>query len=241
MAGGRYAESSNRILTALSPQSRQRLWPSLSRAHMPRGHLVYESGARITNLYFVERGLISLVKTMNGDRSVALGAVGNEGIAPPTAIFGIDHTIMESVVLISATVLSISLEDFRAHLADDRELAQLMQRCVSALLGRFAQTAACNVLHSVEARLARWLLVAHDSAQADTFALTHDFLATVLAVRRESVSIAAEGLRESALIHYRHGTVTVTGRRGLEIAACECYFTIRRLFDDCFARAAMNN
>jgi CRP-like cAMP-binding protein len=234
MTGGSNAESNNRILVALSPQSRRRLWPALSRTQIPQGHLLYESGARITNLYFVESGLVSLIKTMIGGRSVAFGAVGREGIAPPTAIFGIDRTILESVVLIPATVLCIAIEDFRARLTDDWELTSLMQRYVSAVLNHFVQIAACNALHSVEARCAHWLLVAHDSALADGFPITHDFLGNVLAVRRESVSIAAKRLQALGLIRYSHGGVIVTNRRGLEEAACECYSAVRRVFDDLF-------
>src|SRR5579871_3032323 len=105
----RNAASSNRILAALSEESRQSLLPGSSRVHVPSGHVLYEAGTKIANVYFVESGLVSLVKTLNDSRSVAFSAVGHEGIAPPTAIFGIERTIMESVALIPATVLCIPI------------------------------------------------------------------------------------------------------------------------------------
>lgn len=223
--------STNRIVAALSASSRERLLAAVSRAQVPRGRRLYEAGAKITHLYFIESGLVSLVKPMMGGRSVEITAVGREGIAPPTAIFGISQTIMDSIVQIPANVLSIELAKFRALLAEDAELARHVQTYLSAALAQLVQTAACNVLHSVEARCARWLLVARDSALADAFPITHDFLANLLGVRRESVSIAAAALQSAGLIRYSHGKVTVTDVAGLERAACECYLLIRRLFD----------
>ncbi|HEX7968695.1 MAG TPA: helix-turn-helix domain-containing protein, partial [Stellaceae bacterium] len=108
----------------------------------------------------------------------------------------------------------------------------LMLRYVEAAVAQFAQTAACNSIHSIEQRCCRWLLIAHDSAGSDSFAITHEVLAMMLGVQRASVSIAANALQKAGIIEYRHGRVTVTDRRALEARACECYAAIRAHFDD---------
>jgi CRP-like cAMP-binding protein len=237
-ASKRRSVSTNRILAALSAESLRALWPALSRLTLPRGYKLYESGASISHLYFIERGLVSLVKPMRDGRAPEIDAVGREGIAVPSAIFGVGRAAMESSVQIAATVLRISCDDFAARLAADREFSAIVRGYVGVALSQLVQTAACNIVHTVENRCCRWLLFAHDSALSDRFPLTHEFLATLLSVRRASVSLAAAALQRRGFIHYSHGVVTVLDRAGLERSACECHATIRADFEDLFSRAA---
>lgn len=227
--------STNRVLAALSERSRQGLWPALSRLSLARGQKLYETGARISHLYFIESGLVSLVKPMRDGRAPEIDAVGREGIAVPSAIFGVGRAALESSVQIPATVLRISSDDFRARLAADPEFSAIVAGYVGVALSQLVQTAACNIVHSVEDRCCRWLLFAHDSALSDRFPLTHEFLAALLSVRRASVSLAAATLQKRGLIQYSHGLVTIVDRAGLESSACECYAAIREDFEELFS------
>lgn len=210
----------------------------LSRLSLPRGQQLYGCGADISHLYFIESGMVSLVKPMRDGRAPEISAIGREGIAVPAAIFGVGRTLMESSVLIPATLLRIKTEDFRERLAADSELGEVMRGYVGVVLNQLVQSAACNIVHSVEERCRRWLLFAHDSALEDRFPLTHEFLSGVLSVRRASVSLAAAALQRRGLIHYAHGTVTIIDRPGLESGACECYAAVREQFEELFTGRA---
>ncbi len=194
-------------------------------------------GEPISHFYFVESGMISLMKSMQNGEAVEISAIGPEGIAPPGAVFDLERAVFESVVLIPGELLRIRREELSKRLANDRELFHLMRGYAGVALNQLAQTAACNILHSVEERCCRWLLMAHDTALGGTFSLTHEFLGAMLGVRRASVSVAAQTLQRAGLIRYCHGQLTITDRTALERAACECYATTRQEFEALFARA----
>ena len=126
----------------------------------------------------------------------------------------------------------------RSEIARDRTLQELLQRSHALAVSQFAQTAACNRLHSIRKRCCGWLLIAHDSAQSDEFELTHEFLALMLGAQRAGVSIALNGMQKAGLIRYGRGRVKVTDRVRLEKAACECYGTIRVQLDQLFGPSA---
>ncbi len=178
--------------------------------------------------------MVSLLKPMQDGRAVEIAAIGREGIVTPTGVFGVDRTIMESVVQIPARVLCILREDFKKRLAADDDLSRIIQGYVGTVLCQIAQTAACNTIHSIEARCSRWLLVANDNALCDEFPVTHEVLAASMGVRRASVSSAAEALQKAGLIQYSRGKVTIIDRSGLERTACECFASIRSQFDELF-------
>jgi CRP-like cAMP-binding protein len=180
-------------------------------------------------LYFLNSGLVSLIKMMSDGRTVEIGAIGIEGVTDPNAAFGVlDAALMEAVVQIPGTALRISRDALRDQLEKDAALRSVLQRYLQFFVQQIVQSAACNRLHSLEERCCRWLLVAHDSARSDTFPLTHEFLAMILGVQRASVSIAAKNLQRAGLIKYTRGNVTVTNRKELEESACECYAVLRR-------------
>jgi len=230
-------QTTNRILLALSPKGRRALWPSLSRRAVKRGEVLYEMGTEIRNLYFVESGLITLAKPMHDGRVAEIGAIGREGIVTPTGVFGGTRTVMEFVAQIPGTVLQVAREDFWHQLGRDAEFAAIIERYVAVVMSQLTQTAACNMLHSIEERCCRWLLIAHDSALADSFPMTHEFLATMLGVRRAGVQAAAAALQRRGFISYYRGCVRIQNRRGLESAVCECYETIRKQFESVRNRA----
>lgn len=225
---GPHGVSANRILGALSREARADLWPHLERVEMHQGHIYNSVNSTIRHLYFIERGMVSLVKIMRDGRTVEIGAVGIEGVADPSGIFDTERAILESVVQIPGSALCIERRVLKEKMAHNFEIMRMMQRYAAVALSQFMQTAACNCLHSIDRRCCRWLLTAHDSALADTFPVTQEFLAMMLGVQRASVSIAAQTLQRAGLIDYTRGRVTIVNRQRLEEAACECYDTVHQ-------------
>lgn len=223
---------------ALPPSSRRALWPLLTRQQVRQGEVLFEMRAPIPHLYFIESGLVALSKPMRDGRSAEIGAIGREGIITPTGVFGAERTAMESVVEIPGSVLRIDRDAFRERLARDGAFSDLIAQYAGLVMDQLTQTAACNILHSIEQRCSRWFLVAQDSAPSEPFRLTHEFLATVLGVRRASVQVAAAALARAGSISYGRGSVTVTDRARLEASACECYATIAEQFDGLFSRVS---
>jgi CRP-like cAMP-binding protein len=223
-------DSTNRIIRSLSPASRTRLEPLLERVGLRRGQVLSQAGARISHSYFIESGMVSLIRPMQNGQGVEIGAVGPEGIVPPGAAVELKRSIVESIVQIPGTALRIRCDELAQVLEHDRDLLVLVRAYEGAAFNQLAQTAACNILHLVDQRCCRWLLQAHDCAGTDSFGVTHELLGMVLGVRRATVSAAAERLQRGGMIRYRHGKVTILIREALERAACECYAATRAEF-----------
>ncbi len=227
-------KTANRILLALPPATFERIRSNLEHVDLVRGQIVYHVDLPINELYFVDRGLISLVKTMQDGRTVEIGAVGIEGVTGCNALFGMESAILESIVQLPGSALRVRADTLRKEMAADGALRGYIQKYAHFAVAQLAQTAACNRLHSLEERCCRWLLIAHDNARSDSFRLTHEFLAMMLGVQRSGVSLTASILQKAGLICYARGIVTVTDRPGLEAAACECYRAIHAQLDRLF-------
>ncbi len=236
-----YKEISNRILLSLPLPSLERLLPDLELLNTTTGERISRIEVPIKFLYFVNRGIISLVKTMRDGRVVEIGAVGVEGITDPYALFGLYSAPVEAIVQIPGTALRIDREVLKHRMAEDAALRTVLEKYSNFALLALAQTAAYNRLHVLEERCCRWLLIAHDSALSDTFPLTHEFLAMMLGVRRPGVSIAANILKKAGLIRYSRGQVTITDRGRLEDAACECYAEMCTEFEKLFGSRQLKN
>ena len=230
--------SSNRIISALSDSGRSKLLPALERVEMRPGHVLSRVGSEIVHVYFLEGGLVSLLKPMRNGEGVEISAVGREGMAPAGVVFELEQAVFESVVVVSGSALRIGLDELKRRLSKEPELSELLRGYAGAALSELAQTVACNILHPVGQRCSRWLLRAQDGAGSDTLPITQELLATLLGVRRASISIAAEALQRAGLVRYSRGKLTVVNRTGLEKAACECYASIRSEFEHLFAWAA---
>ena len=192
-----------------------------------RGQVIDYVDGPVEHLYFVNRGLVSLVKTMRDGRTVEIEAIGIEGMTDLNTLFCSDEALVETLVQIPGTAFRIERRVLRQAMDHDAALLTMMQNYARFALRQIVQTAACNRLHSLEERCCRWLLIAHDSALSDTFPLTHEFLAMMLGSQRAGVSIVANFLQKAGLISYTRGRVTITNRAGLEDASCECYSSIR--------------
>lgn len=223
----KYQEITNRILRSLSPSTLKRILPALEPLNMAQSQVINHIDRPIEYLYFINRGLVSFVKTMQDGRTVEIGAVGIEGVTDPNALFGVDTAIVDSMVQIPGMAFRIKRDVLRHEIEKDDALRGMMQKYACFAISQLVQTAACNRLHSLQERCCRWLLIAHDSALSDTFPLTQEFLAMMLGVHRPGVSIAASFLQKAGLIQYARGCVTITNRSGLEDAACECYGAIQ--------------
>ena len=216
-------ELANRLLLSLPKGSLKRLLPLTRLRTTTRGEVINRAGRMVQSYHFVNRGLISLVKLMEDGRSVEIGAVGIEGLTVAHSLFGLNRAAIETVVQLPGNAFVIERGALLEAVAEDAALRTVLQEYMHFAYAGIAQTAACNRLHHLEERCCRWLLIAHENARADTFQLTHEFLAMMLGVQRSGVSIAASFLQRAGLIKYQHGKVTITDRGGLEAAACECY------------------
>ncbi len=224
----------NRFLLALPARTMKRIQPDLKFLETTRGQKIDHVDGPIRYLYFVNRGMVSLIKTMNDGRTVEVGVVGIEGITDPNALFSIDTAIVESIVQIPGSAFRVRRDLLKQVMATDDFFHEIVQKFARFAFGQLYQTAACNRLHSLEERCCRWLLICNDNALSDTFPLTHEFLAMMLGVQRAGVSITASFLQKAGLIKYARGQVTIMNRTGLEDAACECYGSTRSALEDLF-------
>jgi CRP-like cAMP-binding protein len=168
---------------------------------------------------------------MQVGRGVDAATVGFEGMVGIPLVLGESLIPYEVTVQVAGEGLRLSADAFLHLLHEDDALRNVLLRYIEVVLIQTTRTAACNQLHRVEERLARWLLHSHDWVWKDRFRLTQDFLAAMLGVRRPSVSLAAGALQEAGLIRYRRGVITIADREGLEAAACEDYAIVRDAFE----------
>jgi CRP-like cAMP-binding protein len=173
---------------------------------------------------------VSLVSVFEGGGTVEVGMVGNEGMFGICAFLGTLTTPLLAQVQMPGEALRMRADVLKREFAKGGALQDVLLRYTQAFMMQVAQVAACNRAHTVEARLAKWLLMCEDRAHSKQLALTHDFISDMLGIRRAGVTTAAYGFREAGLINYHRGHITVTDRGGLEAMACECYPVMQREF-----------
>jgi CRP-like cAMP-binding protein len=220
----------NGLLLALSPEDLLLLRPKLQLVDLHFNDSIYLAGNRVDAVHFVETGMVSLIATLEDGSQVEVGIAGREGLFGLPLIFGDDRSIVEARVQLDGTALRIDAVAFRAAMEQSPTLRGLLLRYAMAFHAQVTFTAACNARHAIENRLARWLLIAHDRAGGDSFAITHEFISMMLGVGRPGVSIAAGILQKAGLVHYGRGKMNILDRSGLEAATCECYHSTRREF-----------
>jgi CRP-like cAMP-binding protein len=221
----------NRLLAALPADVYERLRAAMTPVQLRHAQQLYDIGEPITQLYFPTTALVSLLIVLEDGKQVEMAAVGREGLAGLPVALGSDSDGHVAVVQVAGAALRLDTDTFRAVLRVAPELQEVLGRYTLVLITQAGQAAACNGLHALAERGARWLLEAHDRVGSDQFRLTQDFLAAMLGVRRPSVTLAAGMLQQAGLITYHRGQVTILDRAGLEAASCECYASIRRETD----------
>ena len=221
----------NRLLAALPPDLQDRLGPALRSEPLAQGQVLMEVGAPIERAYFPEEGIISSVCVFHNGTKAEVATVGPEGFVGVVAALGGRHALARQIVQVPGTALSLEADVFRRLLDEEPALRSVVFAYAQAHIAQALQYVACNSMHNVEERCARWLLMCHDRMTSDDFPLTQEFLAEMLGVHRPTVSVAAKSLQRAGLIHYIRGHVTVLDREGLEAASCECYGMLRFQFE----------
>ncbi|MDQ2931221.1 MAG: Crp/Fnr family transcriptional regulator [Gemmatimonadota bacterium] len=218
--------TANLLLAALSPDDLALISSELEAVVLTTHDILYEAGAEIQYIYFPTTGCVSMIHTTDGG-SVEVGTIGLEGFAGVPVLLRASSEPTQAVVQVDGFAYRITADAFRAVVAESKHMERIFLRYALALFNQVAQSVACNRLHSLEERCARWLLITHDRVDGDQFKLTQEFLSYMLGVHRPAVTLAAGVLQEAGYIRYSRGNITVTDRQGLEGASCSCYQATR--------------
>jgi CRP-like cAMP-binding protein len=218
----------NKILLAIPETEYQVIRSHLEPFKFRQHYILHEPARNLEFAYFPNHGLISLLVATEDGKTVEAGMVGNEGVIGVAAAVGLSISPLRHVVQITGDGFRIGIGAFQRCLATTPQLQMVLSRYVVVQGMQIAQTAACNRLHDVGERLARWLLMAADRVGSSSLPITHDFLATMLGTDRPSVSVAAKILQRKKIIEYRRGTLEILNPKKLEASACECYRVIRQ-------------
>ena len=237
-----HSPNQNHLLAALPLEEFEPLAAQLELVPMPLGEMLYEPGQQLQYAYFPTTAIVSLHYVTESGASAEIAGVGNEGVVGISLFMGGGTTPSSAVVQTAGH--GYRLERRLLKQAFDRAglMQRLLLRYTQALITQMSQTAACNRHHSVEQQLSRWLLLTLDRAPSRELVMTQELVASLLGVRRESITEAAGRLQQVGFIRYRRGHIAVLDRTGLETRACECYAVvrkeIRRLLPDVLHRQA---
>ncbi|MGO8917713.1 MAG: Crp/Fnr family transcriptional regulator [Stellaceae bacterium] len=220
------APGGNRLLAALSAGEIEALRPHLQRIVLPQGRTLQKAQAPIDYVHFPESGIVSLIKPMKDGAAIEVGLVGREGMVGAMVLIGADTTPLEAVAQMPGAAWRLPTSALLEALERHPGFREALLRFGRALLLQIYQSVACNGRHTLEQRLARWLLMVRDRVDSDELPLKHEFVALLLGIRRAGVSVAFAGFKAAGLVATRHGRIIVLDRRGLEATACECYRAI---------------
>jgi CRP-like cAMP-binding protein len=218
----------NLLLAALPDKDLALLARHLKEIPLVQGAVLQEQGDRVDQVYFPHDGIISLLAVMQQGNAIETATIGYEGAVGSLSGLGPRRSHTRAVVQVPGTASRIPAVRFRESAEESEAVRNIIVRYGEMLLIQVQQTAACNALHAVEARLSRWLLQARDRLESNSINLTHEFLSQMLGVRRTTVTVVAHMLQEAGLIRYHRGLIEIVDRPGLEARACECYEAIRR-------------
>jgi CRP-like cAMP-binding protein len=214
----------NLLLAALPAADYARILPSLTVVPLTLKDILHKPAEPIRDVYFPGGGFCSMLTVLEDGNMVEIATVGREGMVGVSAV--LDGTLPTSAAMVQGETdlcYRMKVDTFRREFNRRGAFHQLMSHFAHALFGFVAQSTACNAIHSVEQRLARWLLMAQDRMDSDEFPLTQEFAAMMLGASRPTVTVVAGTLQRAGLIKYRHGRVTIVDRESLESASCECY------------------
>jgi len=224
----------NQLLSHLPAASRSRLEVLGQAVELRLSESVGVAGAPTDAVLFPIEGFISLLVQVDGGHATEVGMVGREGMLGIQLALGVVAQPLNAVVQGPGHALRLDAATFRRELLADAALRTTIHRYAYVLFAQQARAAACLRFHTIEPRLARWLLMSHDRAQADRFRVTHEFLAFMLGVRRAGVTLAAGALQRRHFVAYTRGEVTILDRAGLADAACSCYASDQAVYAEQF-------
>jgi CRP-like cAMP-binding protein len=212
------------VLAALPKAEIERLAPHLSPVPLKTRTQLLDGHA--SHAYFLEEGLASVVLTLADGSTVEIGIIGIDGVVGLPILLGAKTMPGETFIQVEGSGFRIEAQRLKDEFEREGQLRTHLQKYIMAYAIQTAQTAACNRLHTISERLARWLLTCHDRVQSDRMSLTHEFLGQMLGAPRTTVTLAAGMLHEAGLIDYARGHVTIKNRPELECVACECHRTV---------------
>ena len=227
------AKTKNRLLNRLPMDEYRLLIRSEKVVSLARGAEVckQDGSGSLSHVYFPTSGMISMTVLMEDGTEIEAATIGNEGMIGLPATLGLDFSPIRAISQIAGKALRVSIPSFLKAMESAGTLDGLLRRYTAYSLRSANQTIACNLVHSLKQRMCRWLLMCHDRVEEDRFALTHEYLAEMLGVQRQTVSIAAGELQTAGLLSYRRGVIRVLDRTGLEAASCECYGVTTAFYD----------
>ncbi len=217
----------NRLLAGLSSPNALRLKPHIENVDLAFGQVLHEPGAPIQHVYFPHDSVISLLGVDGSGKAAEVATVAREGVVGGATAFGLNVSQFRSVVQVAGSASRIAASRMLKEFRDHGSWNPALHHFTHALMGQVAQTAVCNRFHTVEARLARWLLSAHNRAASHDLRFTQEFLAYMLGVRRVGVTAAASSLQGRGLIAYSRGNVRLLNTAALQASACDCYPNIK--------------
>jgi CRP-like cAMP-binding protein len=223
----------NRLLNRLPKKEHEFLVRSGKVVPLAHGDEVYreDRAGGLSHVYFPTSGMISLTILMEDGQEVEAGTIGKEGMIGLSVAQGLDFSPTKAISQISGEGVLIPAAVFLKALKQGGTLDKLVRRYGAFSLRYANQTIACNLLHSANQRVCRWLLMCRDRMQKDEFILTHEFLAEMLGVRRQTVTVIAGKLQAASLITYHRGVIRILNLKGMEAASCECYGVIKAFYD----------
>jgi len=222
----------NRLIAALPADAYARIAPSFDVIPLKVKQFLYKPGEAIQHVYFPANGFCSVLTVLADGNMVEVATIGREGVVGVPA--ALDGGANHSATMVQAeidTCYRMTADAFRREMDRRGAFHELLMRYSYALMGFVMQSTACNAVHSVEQRLARWLLTAQDRVGSKEFPLTQEFVAMMLGATRPTVTVVAGTLQRAGLITYRRGRLTIVNRKKLEAASCECYRTANDLLD----------
>jgi CRP-like cAMP-binding protein len=217
----------NRLLAALPPTDFSLFDSDLRASTFKQGAIVQEAGEPVDQVYFPQTGMISLLVITQEGVGIEAATIGREGAIGLHRGLGKRRSFTRAVIQVSGTISHISADVFERAVERSDAIKDMITHYTEVLWVEAQQIAACNAVHSAEARFARWLLQTQDRIDSDALPLTQEFLSQMLGVRRTTVTLVARALQQAGLIRYRRGQIVILDRAGLEEAACECHQIIQ--------------
>ena len=221
----------NRLLAALRPQDYALLEPHLQIVLIDEGEYLHLPGEEIEQVYFLHRGIVSLMAISKDGDAISTASVGREGAIGTIAGTGFVRAFTRAMVQTPGAASRIAISHFRRAVNKSEAISDLLTRYHMALMAQVQQTSLCNSVHDATSRLSRLLLLLNEQGNDDPISFTQERLADMLGLRRTSVTLAARTLKSRRLIRYRRGRIEIVDGRGLKAAACECYEVVSRTFD----------
>lgn len=220
----------NGLLAKLPESEYARLAPNLKPVPLNFNVVLYEARSRIEHVYFPNTGAVSALTVMEDGNAIEVATIGNEGMVGLPVFIGAGYSPNKVLVQVAGEGLRLGAAELMDEVARGGQLGKLLDLYHAAFMVQVSQSVACNGLHSIKQRCCRWLLITHDRVESDSVALTQEFLAIMLGVRRPSVTDVLKSLRDEGMVNNVRGAIEILDRKGLEATSCECYRIVRAEF-----------